>query len=444
MPKRALVAVAIVCAASRFLAKARSIWDWDEALFCLGMRSYDVAVHHPHPPGFPAYIALGKIARMFASDDFHALQAVNLAAAMLLFPALWLLFSEAGSSDEMSIVAAALCVFFPNVWLFGGTAFSDIPSMTLATFAVALLFRGARDRNAYWAGALLLAVSIAIRPQNVLIGAFAGIYASVRRHGQEVLVALFIGLAVTCIAYGAALHATGAAEYIGAVRTHGAYIARNDSWRNPLRPPLTTMLDRFFFRQYSAPALNVAMSLFVLIGIAAAVRRRSASVARIALTFTPFAVVAWLMADYFSAARYAIAYAPLFALLAVEGMSLVARRWTPVFGGVAIAAFIMWCWPALTTVRTTIAPPVLGVEAAIRLDPHPMYVATAMAPFVDELAPQLQYVRVLDEHAQPTAGWLLAEIDRTTPRGYVFRRNSERLWNIVRHRYFTVALEPSR
>ena len=60
---------AVVCAASRFLAMARSMWDWDEALFSLGMRSYDVTLHHPHPPGFPVYIAIGKILRLvFASD----------------------------------------------------------------------------------------------------------------------------------------------------------------------------------------------------------------------------------------------------------------------------------------------------------------------------------------------------------------------------------------
>src|SRR5207247_5181469 len=38
----------VLCGASRFLALARSMWDWDEALFCLGMREYDVTRHHPH------------------------------------------------------------------------------------------------------------------------------------------------------------------------------------------------------------------------------------------------------------------------------------------------------------------------------------------------------------------------------------------------------------
>src|SRR5438046_4063556 len=94
-PQRlAFGAIALVCAATRFLAMARSLWDWDEALFCLGIRSYDITVHHPHPPGFPVYIALGRIVRMVIPNDFRALQAVNLIAGMLVFPAIFFLARE--------------------------------------------------------------------------------------------------------------------------------------------------------------------------------------------------------------------------------------------------------------------------------------------------------------------------------------------------------------
>src|SRR5437763_2654394 len=86
--------LALVCAATRFLAMARSLWDWDEALFCLGMRAYDVTSHHPHPPGFPVYIALGKLVRLLLHDDFRSLQAINLVAGMLVFPAVFMLARE--------------------------------------------------------------------------------------------------------------------------------------------------------------------------------------------------------------------------------------------------------------------------------------------------------------------------------------------------------------
>src|SRR6266550_7932966 len=128
--------VAVLCALSRFVAMARSIWDWDEALFCLGMRSYDVTNHHPHPPGFPVYIGLGRIVRFVVGSDFRALQAVNLIAGMLVFPAIFFLARELRFRFVTSAVAAALCAFFPNVWFFGGGAFSDIPSLVLVVFAI--------------------------------------------------------------------------------------------------------------------------------------------------------------------------------------------------------------------------------------------------------------------------------------------------------------------
>src|SRR5882757_9704330 len=83
--------VAFVCAATRFLAMARSPWDWDEALFCLGMRSYDVASHHPHPPGFPLFIGLAHLVRVVMPNDFRALQAISLLAGMLVFTATFIL-----------------------------------------------------------------------------------------------------------------------------------------------------------------------------------------------------------------------------------------------------------------------------------------------------------------------------------------------------------------
>src|SRR5882724_7475791 len=170
--------VACVCAATRFLAMARSIWDWDEALFCLGMRSYDVTRHHPHPPGFPVYIALGRIVRAVIPSDFRALQAVNLVAGMLVFPAIFFLARELRFRFVTAAVAGALCAFLPNVWFFGGGAFSDIPSLVLVVFAVAFFFRGCRDANSYLIGAALLALAAGIRPQNFLIGFAPGALAT--------------------------------------------------------------------------------------------------------------------------------------------------------------------------------------------------------------------------------------------------------------------------
>src|SRR5712691_127235 len=184
--------VAAFCALSRFAAMARSMWDWDEALFCLGMRSYDVTNHHPHPPGFPVFIGTAKVLRLIIPSDFRALQAINLVAGVLLFPAMFMLARELRLRFPTAVIGAGLCAFFPNVWFYGGTAFSDVPSITLVVFAVAFLFRGCRDAKAYFIGSFLLALAVGIRPQNLLIGIFPGALATwyrIRRSVRDVVFA---------------------------------------------------------------------------------------------------------------------------------------------------------------------------------------------------------------------------------------------------------------
>src|SRR5439155_787020 len=68
-----LIAGSVVAAASRVLARGHSMWDWDEALFCLGVRDYDVIQHQPHPPGYPLFIAAAKLVRLAVHSDFLAL-----------------------------------------------------------------------------------------------------------------------------------------------------------------------------------------------------------------------------------------------------------------------------------------------------------------------------------------------------------------------------------
>jgi len=440
--------LALVCAATRFAAMAASIWGWDEALFCLGMRAYDVTSHHPHPPGFPMFMALGKLARFIAPSDFRALQSINLLAGMALFPSLFLLARELRFRFQVAILAATLCAFFPNVWFFGGTALSDVPSIVLATLAAALLFRGCRSANAYLLGTLVLAIAIGIRPQNFLIGLAPGLIATWYRSKvswRDVVFAALLGSAIVLGAFGFAAQATGSLDrYLAAVREHGAYISRVDSFRSPDRPPLWRLVDRFFLLQYQSRVLSILTSIFVLIGIA----RSDKSVRLAALTFGPVAIMSWLMLDRFSVNRFSIGYAPLFAMLAAYGIARVAGKYEPYAGGALVAAFAIWTWPALTPVRNEVSPPVRAVEAAVaQLDPSrdELHVGFSLVPFVEYLAPQLKFVRVAEERGMPLTtngrrAVLLAEARGGGEGGVVFRRERGHLYDITRNYYYDVAL----
>ncbi|MCU1228158.1 MAG: hypothetical protein JWO97_1042, partial [Acidobacteria bacterium] len=458
--QRALVAaVAIVCAATRFLAIARSLWDWDEVLFCLGMRLYDVTNHHPHPPGFPIYIGLAHIARLFAPSDFRALQSINVIAALFVFPAVFFFARELRLRFTTCIVAALLFAFFPNVWFFGGTAFSDIPSIVLVLFAAALLLRGCRDANSYLIGTLLLALAIGIRPQNFLVGLAPGLIATwyrARDSFRDVVFAALIGVATVTLAFGSAIHATGSFErYMVTVRAHGEYISRVDSFRAPERPPLWRLADRFFIKQYQSPPLSVVMSLFVLASLVGAASRRDRSILLNILTFAPFALSAWLMLDRFSINRFSIGYAPMFAILAADGIARISRGREQVeatIGVLLAGAFFVWTYPGLAPVRNDISPSVLAVQAVKQhIDPHrdQLFVSFSMTPFVEYFAPNIPFIRVQEQRAMPLTTtprrpFLLTEVTAEPPRGWFFKRERERLWNIARRHYFEVDLHPLR
>ncbi|HEX8154986.1 MAG TPA: hypothetical protein VF698_17770, partial [Thermoanaerobaculia bacterium] len=311
------------------------------------------------------------------------------------------------------------------------------------------------DRRAYFLGTLLLALAIGIRPQNLLVGLFPGALATWRRGWRDAILALLLGALVCGVAFGGAIYATGSYErYMTAVRHHGDYIARVDSWRSPERPALWRISARFFFQQYQAPALSILMSLFVLASIGGAIRKRDARVLHAILTFAPMAVMAWLMLDRFSISRFSIGYAPLFALLAADGIARVSRGSTRVelaIVSVVAVAFIAWTLPALTSVRDEISPTVRAVDAVKQtLDPKRdrLYAGHTMTRFLDYLAPGFPYTRVLDDRAVPLSNapnaWLLAEITDTKPQGRYFRRERGHLWNIARHHYFNIVLAPLR
>ncbi|HEU4520435.1 MAG TPA: DUF2079 domain-containing protein [Thermoanaerobaculia bacterium] len=434
---------------------ARSLWDWDEALFLLAMGDYDVTSHHPHPPGFPVYIAMAKIVRLVVQSDFRAFQSLNLLAGMLAFPAVYLYARQLGVRFETSLAAGVLFAFFPNVWFFGGTAFSDVVSIVLVLFAVVLLFRGRNSTRDYLAGTVLLALAIGIRPQNLLVGLFPGLMATVRRPPRDILLALAIGIVITGVAFGAAIHATGDADsYLRVVREHGDYISRIDSFRNPDRPPLWRIFDRFFFKQYQSAGLSILTSIFVLISVGGAVRRRDRAMLYNFLTFAPFAIAAWMMLDRFSISRFSIGYAPMFAVFAADGVRRVAKNHTArewAIGATLAGAFILWAFPAFRDVRNEISPTVRGVEAAVReIDPasETLFVGYSMVPFVEYLAPELPFIRVIGVPAVPLTPaarpFLLAELQKGEPEGWVFRRERGRLWNIARRHYFEVVLKPLR
>lgn len=417
-----LIAASAVAALTRLPALARTPWDWDELLFMLSLDKFDVARHHPHPPGFPLYILSAKVFRLLGLNDFHALQAVSLLAAMAIVPAMFFLCRELRMPFWQSMSAAVLLAFFPNVWLYGGGAFSDVPSMTLIIAAVALLLAGCRSSRAYFAGAIVLAVSAGFRPQNLAVGLAPFVIASFFRKRQAAVAIVLITI-VAGVSYGAAAEITGWSAYRVALQSHRAYILAKDSFLSPARAPLWRVFDDFFVMPYRAPAIAAVLAIAALVAL---VRRRPAVLIALA-AFGPLCIFTWLVLDRYSASRFSIGYAPLFAILAADTLNLLC--------GAVVIYSVFWTWPALMTVHREISPAVKAVTSIPR--GAIAYVQTAMEPFAEWYLPADRLELIGD--APPPAIWpqkavYLSEDPRGFPRG--------RVWDIFRHRYFNVSVRP--
>lgn len=438
----------IIAASSRFLAISLTPWDWDEGQFMSALRHYDVTAHSPHPPGFPLFIGIAKLLMLAGLSSFRALQTIDVIAAMAIVPAMFFLAREARAAFSVALTAALFLAFFPNVWFYGGTAFSDVPAMVLVIVACALLLRGARSDAAFIGGAIALGLSAAIRPQNLVIGAVPFLIAAVRRRSMGAIVTGGLAvIAMTVLAYGVAAHLSGGwPAYRETLQAHQQYITQTDSFRNPNRPPLHRLIDDFFFWPYRALPINIAVALLMMIGLA---MRRPASLA-IFCAFAPFCLFAWLFLDHFSASRFSIGYAPLIALLAAEGAFAFRTRAGIAISAIVAGMMIVWTLPPLTTVRTSESPSFAAMRTIrARFPPQQTIVDVdgPMVAFADAMLPDYEWRTIADAVPIATFGDARAVVFAREgisidPAAMRFQRTPGHLWWLARQRYFDVSVTP--
>lgn len=423
-------------AATRVYALSRSLWDWDEALFSTAVRAYDVTQHHPHPPGFPLFVLAAKFIHLFVADEFRAVQTVTLLGAIGLFPALVFLARALRFPFGVAVGGAALYCFFPAVWIFGGTAFSDVPSTTLVIVACACLLHGGRG---YVIGAVLLGISAGFRSQNLLIGCAPALYATWCRIRErawgEIAAAIALGAAIVAASYAGAAYASADPPhgYLATMANLREYVRNVDSFMNPGREPLRKLFADFFVHTIRSGRLDYAIDALAVLGVIVNFRRFGTWMTL--AMFVPFQLFAWLMLDPLSVSRYGTAYLPMVALLAAAGAHVI--KWVDAVVITAIVArLFVWTLPAVRTVRSTDAP----TAAAMQEIHGPAFVHMSMSPFADYYLAATPNTVVLNERELPLEPRGAPYVCEGVRPGRVFARQRDVLWNIVRHRYFAVTL----
>ncbi|HJW93379.1 MAG TPA: hypothetical protein VJ901_07155 [Thermoanaerobaculia bacterium] len=457
------LATSILVAITRFLSRTRSAWDWDEALFQLGVREYDVAHHQPHPPGYPLYIALAKFVRLFVHTDFHALQIVVLIGALFFFPAAFYFARELRFDFRTSLLGALIASFLPNIWYYGGTAFSDVPGITTGLVTMALILRGARDPRAYVLGAFLLGLSAGIRPQNVMTAAVPALIATailIRVSWKTVVIGAVAGAAAVAGCYaGAALASESVPAYIEIMHIQSKYVHDVDSIAAPNREPLANVAKRTFLQPVGAPRLFTAFEVLMLISlIDCAWRRRWAPLLAL-LTFLPFMFMVLLELSYEAIPRYSIGYLVAYALLAADGIAAIARLLPSrveapvqvVLSCALTAAFAIWTWPAVSIMRKTLSPPANAINW-IRKHAKPgqctIFVHAGLGPhathdLIDYEPIAFERDDELPDSGFKTPAYILTPAIDASDGGEIFSLPHKRLWDIVRRRNFEAQVVPA-
>lgn len=447
LSRRLLLILSILVALTRFLAVARSLNDWDEATFSLGVMEYDLNFHHPHPPGYPLFVLAAKAIHLLGVNEFRSLQVVVLLGSFFLFPALVAFARECGFSFATAVCGAAIFVFLPNVWVYSGTGFSDIPSTTVGITACWLLLRGRRNRRDYLLGAIVLGIAAGMRTPNLLIGAAPAIVATYHRLRARdflpVVAATILGAAIVAGSYlGAALASGTLEQYRSVLREQSKYVREVDSWRNPHRPPLRQVAKTFFIWPVDQRLQMKWLGAFALAGAAAIVFQRRWSLLFPIVMFAPLMLLAWLTLDVQAAGRYAIPYLSLHALYAASFLALVGRK--PAIQGalatVIVLVFAIWTWPALTLQRTSDSPVAGALNWVKRNTPtsRPIYVHGWIGPQGEYLLHDRDRLFYEDELALSNLGadtWTVEPRILKGGHNFVWPRSNP-LWKILRRRNF--------
>lgn len=458
-----VAALAILVALTRAFAVSHSLWDWDEALFASALHHYDVSQHHPHPPGFPLFFALANIARIFTRSDFHALRAISIASSLAIFPAMFALARSLRFRFRTCIAAALLFSFLPNVWFWGGTAFTDELALVTALAGAALLLRDDR-RSTYILGCIFFAATMLVRAQNVLL-AWPWIVASWRRIRTRRRADAVIGTALIVIlvlaGYGIAAKLTGIHDYIESTKTHQRYVATVDGALNPERIPMRFLLQDFLFDPFESRSASTLLFAFTILAF---LRPRRAHLDAV-LTFEPNFLLAWFLLSPTGISRLSLGYIAANVLLAADGMDVVAtfiagrirslsreRLATVIqalFAAIIIGRYVFWVWPALREVRTTDSPPVRAMKWVQEHVPpgSKVYQSDGLTPFA---AYFLQQYAVIDvpERFDPSAAppdrnaVFVADGLSSWAQATNFRRPRPRLWALFNRRYFDVSVAP--
>ena len=376
-----VIAGAYLLAHLPFLAP--SLEDIDSINFALGLRDFNPAAHQPHPPGYPIYIGVGRVALAAVnairpalpqvSAEAMALSICSAVAGTLAIVCANGVFRELARAEPLEGQQAAriarwatvLLAVCPLFWLTGVRPMSDMPGLAIALGAQALMLAGRLE-----AGAFVAAFALGIRVQTFWLTVPLLAWLLFRRGGGawrewgRVLLAAVAGV----LAWGVPLliASGGLDAYLAALRTQaGEDFAFVDMlWANPTPRRLAFGVVHTLILPWATVPLAVVMLALAIAGGLVMLLRERRALLTLFIAFVPYAAFHLVFQETITV-RYALPVVVPVAFLSARALSLAGKATNLVSAPIAAIALLV-ALPGLLAYGRNPHPAFRAIEDAVR------------------------------------------------------------------------------
>jgi hypothetical protein len=195
---------------------SNALVNWDAVQFALATRSFDIARHQPHPPGYILYIGWGRLLTWVTGDANMAFVLTSVLASSLSVSMLYVLGRDL-FGRRTALVAALLFALSPLVWYYSIVALTYAVETFFLLLVVWLCWRAlvlSAERPVLFA-ALVLGLAGGVRQSTLVLLMPLWLYVAWRAGRRAIWRGLLV-LTLTCLAWFAPLIwlAGGPLEYI--------------------------------------------------------------------------------------------------------------------------------------------------------------------------------------------------------------------------------------